>query len=198
MHHRVEYIPEGYTVSHRWTRVAAGVAEAIDHTRTVLHATRSFKAIRDSVRITASIDCALGVLSISSGKGRTGRERGRTSVHLRVGGKRNSGRHTGEYITGSVVAPFTKDHEHDPFTYALGPTMWREREWRESCARVNTVTRVRIVYAYVPLRLRTLIFTQISLGDRSIFHGLLNILRIENKVMLRFYQLFLINFIYSV
>lgn len=83
MHHRVEYISEGHTVSHRWTRVAAGVAEAIDHTRTVLHATRSFKAIRDSVRITASIRlCALGVLSISSGKGRTGRERGRTSVRI--------------------------------------------------------------------------------------------------------------------
>lgn len=83
VHHRVEYIPEGHTVSHRWTRVAAGVAEAIDHTRTVLHATRSFKAIRDSVRITASIRlCALGVLSISSGKGRTGRERGRTSVRI--------------------------------------------------------------------------------------------------------------------
>lgn len=83
VHHRVEYISEGHTVSHRWTRVAAGVAEAIDHTRTVLHATRSFKAIRDSVRITASIRlCALGVLSISSGKGRTGRERGRTSVRI--------------------------------------------------------------------------------------------------------------------
>lgn len=83
VHHRVEYISEGHTVSHRWTRVAAGVAEAIDHTRTVLHATRSFKAIRDSVRITASIRlCTLGVLSISSGKGRTGRERGRTSVRI--------------------------------------------------------------------------------------------------------------------
>lgn len=109
MHHRVEYIPEGHTVSHRWTRVAAGVAEAIDHTRTVLHATRSFQAIRDSVRMTASMDCALGVLSISSGKGRT--------VHLRIGGKRNSGRQRGMYNG------IGRDTVHDPFTYALGPTM---------------------------------------------------------------------------
>lgn len=110
MHHRVEYIPEGHTVSHRWTRVAAGVAEAIDHTRTILHATRSFQAIRDSVRMTASMDCALGVLSISSGKGRT-------SVHLRIGGKRNSGRQRGMYNG------IGRDTVHDPFTYALGPTM---------------------------------------------------------------------------
>ena len=35
MQHCVAYIPHGgHTVSHRRTRVAAGVAEAIDHTRT--------------------------------------------------------------------------------------------------------------------------------------------------------------------
>lgn len=120
----------------------------------------------DSVRMTASMDCALGVLSISSGKGRT-------SVHLRIGGKRNSGRQR-EMYNG-----IGRDTVHDPFTYALGPTMWREREWRESCARVNTVTRVRIVHACVPLRLRILIFTQASLGDKSIFRGLLNVLRMR-------------------
>lgn len=52
--HCVAYIPHGgHTVSHRRTRVAAGVAEAIDHTRTMSStATRSFDTIRDSVRIT--------------------------------------------------------------------------------------------------------------------------------------------------
>lgn len=40
-------------------------------------------------------------------------------------------------------------------------------------------TRVRIVHACVPLRLRILIFTQASLGDKSIFRGLLNILRMR-------------------
>lgn len=43
--------------------------------------------------------------------------KGRTTVHLRIGGKRNSGRQRGMYNG------IGRDTVHDPFTYALGPTM---------------------------------------------------------------------------